>query len=293
MPATVNRIVSSYEVFLDEDLECPLFEGREEEFDGYLRESVPRFCHILKLFGGVVHDGKVKVLEIGADPFALTTCLKNVWGDLIDLRGIAGIGHREVWPGAVTEINQRSYYIWSPSGVFEFPAWELNVERDTFPYEDNTFDIALLTWVIEMLMHSPTHTLTEIHRVLRPGGQLILNTPNALKIQRLFKHMLNISPEFPYSGYGPYGRPNRLFTLKELAQLLSGCGFRIREAELLTPPRKYSDRRKELAFSLVRALTLLPAPYLVNKRDQIFIVAESVGERSLFYPEALYISRHA
>ena len=49
------------------------------------------------------------------------------------------------------------------------------------PYEDGTWDLVLLTEVVEHLA-DPSGLLREVARILRPGGHLILTAPN---IQRL------------------------------------------------------------------------------------------------------------
>jgi SAM-dependent methyltransferase len=45
-------------------------------------------------------------------------------------------------------------------------------------YSDESFDLVLMSHVLEHV-HEPLHTLAEIHRVLRPGGTLVVITPNA------------------------------------------------------------------------------------------------------------------
>jgi len=44
-------------------------------------------------------------------------------------------------------------------------------------YPDSTFDLVLLSHVIEHLCE-PTDTIAEIYRILRPGGKMIVTTPN-------------------------------------------------------------------------------------------------------------------
>jgi SAM-dependent methyltransferase len=288
---SLNRTLTSYQVFTDEDLSQYLFEGREAEFCGYVRESAERFQVILRLVERELERReKLRILELGAAPFGLTALLLSCWGNRIELT--CGVRTPEIWPGSPTPPEERRYWIQTPDRLFEVPAWQFNVERDAFPFQAGCFDLVLCTQVIEMLVHSPTHMLVEIHRVLKDRGTLIVNTPNALKIQQLFKHLVNRSPQFPYSGYGPNGRPNRLYTEEELRSLLHGCGYEIIESGLATLLRSYLDRRKRLAWKMVRAATLLPVPYLVNKRDQIFAVARAVGEARAYYPGSLYVSRY-
>ncbi len=57
------------------------------------------------------------------------------------------------------------------------------------PFDDGTFDVVWCSEVIEHL-HSPEAVLTELRRVTRSGGKLILTTPNSgmwlFKVLQLF-----------------------------------------------------------------------------------------------------------
>jgi len=60
------------------------------------------------------------------------------------------------------------------------------------PYEDASFDIVLLIEVIEHLENHRT-ALSELARILKPGGVLILTTPNIMRLNSRF--------HFFWSGY--------------------------------------------------------------------------------------------
>jgi SAM-dependent methyltransferase len=50
--------------------------------------------------------------------------------------------------------------------------------NDPLPFADESFDLVWCTEVIEHVM-KPEFTLAEINRVLKPGGKLLLSTPNS------------------------------------------------------------------------------------------------------------------
>ncbi|HOD50115.1 MAG TPA: methyltransferase domain-containing protein [Candidatus Hydrogenedentes bacterium] len=58
-----------------------------------------------------------------------------------------------------------------------------NVDVQALPYDDSFFDIVLFASVIEHL-YNPSHIIAEIARVMRPGGILIVETPNAVALGR-------------------------------------------------------------------------------------------------------------
>ena len=100
-----------------------------------------------------------------------------------------------------------------------------NVEEDEFPYPDDSFDVVLFCEMLEHMLMDPMHTLREIHRVLRPGGALVLTTPNVARIENVLRLLHGANMYDPYSGFGPYGRHNREYTRHELHRLLEFAGF--------------------------------------------------------------------
>jgi SAM-dependent methyltransferase len=72
---------------------------------------------------------------------------------------------------------------------------ECDLGREPLPFADNSFDFAAYTDVIEHHPFSPKRVLAEIHRVLVPGGRLLLATPGHASlyngIKRLFGAIVN------------------------------------------------------------------------------------------------------
>jgi len=60
-----------------------------------------------------------------------------------------------------------------------------DIESETLPLEDNHFDAVLFCEVLEHLYRNPFAALNEIFRVLKPGGRLILTTPNLAALGKL------------------------------------------------------------------------------------------------------------
>ena len=54
---------------------------------------------------------------------------------------------------------------------------KINLDKDNLPFPDNTFDAIIFTHVIEHL-RNPLTICSEIHRVLKPGGRIYIETPN-------------------------------------------------------------------------------------------------------------------
>jgi SAM-dependent methyltransferase len=61
----------------------------------------------------------------------------------------------------------------------EVPIEKVNIDRSPLPYADAQFDVVTCSEVIEHLENFRA-LLREAHRVLKPGGVLVLTTPNVL-----------------------------------------------------------------------------------------------------------------
>jgi len=96
-----------------------------------------------------------------------------------------GAGNGELIKLIGSQIDIKPYACDYTDGLMELDGQtveicDLNAEK--LPYEDNTFDLVTFTEVIE---HIENHrfTLSEIARVLKPGGYVILSTPNILNLK--------------------------------------------------------------------------------------------------------------
>jgi len=183
--------------------------------DHYVTDSQMRFLYTWNL----VRDEQGRALELGANPYFTTWLLEAHTGLDLDLanyygeRGESTQTHSWLPPGAAERVEVPRY-----SSLF-------NVEEDEFPYPDDSFDVVLFCEMLEHMLMNPVHTLREIHRVLKPGGALVLSTPNVARIENVMRLVHGTNLYDPYSGYGPYGRHNREYTRHELHRLLEFAGF--------------------------------------------------------------------
>jgi len=98
-----------------------------------------------------------------------------------------------------------------------------NLEQVPYPLPDESFDIVLLTEVLEHLREYPLRALTEAGRILRPGGLLLLTTPNAASPQSRVRLALGGSVHTPLHDwiFGlPHARHAREYTVAELQELV-------------------------------------------------------------------------
>jgi SAM-dependent methyltransferase len=276
----------------DDQVDGNTLKNSGEELNEYRLGHARRFWRSVQLVQQWAPPGRpLRVLELGAAPYYFTALLRHYLNcDVTGTSVQAG-----VWPGAALEIALRRVRLshGTPAVTEDIPVYVFNVEKDPFPFPAGYFDLVVALEIIEHLAYSPTHTLAEAHRVLKPGGRLVLSTPNAVDMRKTVGLLLNRSVGFPYSGYGIYGRHQREFTARELRLLTEGCGFRvldIHQENLLVRTRYKLALR--LAFGVLTFLSGLPLPYLRDKRETLFMVAESTGHPQRAYPPSLYLFPH-
>jgi len=201
----LRRMVSSVQV---ED-------GPIEELKTYVKADFKRFVYTLGL---VPEQSGQRILELGANPYFTTTLLHKFRNASLHLANFFGTPERE---------GKQKVTIHSTGEAVEYPYQQFNIETEAFPYEDNSFDVVLFCEIIEHLLSDPVHALTEIRRVLKPGGDLVLTTPNVARLDNVRKIISGENVYDPYSGHGPYGRHNREYTQEDLFNLLSANGFTV------------------------------------------------------------------
>lgn len=116
-----------------------------------------------------------------------------------------------------------------------------NVERTALPFESSTFDLVLGMEILEHLAIDPLFFLTEAVRVLRPGGRIVLTTPNVTS-HRGVRKMLDGNAPYSFGLFVPtggvYGRHNREYAPHEVVNLCEAAGF---ETETLQTADVYDD----------------------------------------------------
>jgi len=281
-------------VSVEEDqVDGDIFKDSQAELDAYRISHARRFWRSLQLIQQwAPPNHPLRVLELGAAPYYFTMLLLRY----LDCEVVGANIAATVWPGADSGTAPRREVILrheATERVERIPVHVFNIEKDPFPFPSAAFDMVLCMEVIEHLAYSPTHMLAEAHRVLKPGGRLLLSTPNAVDMRRTVAPLLNRPSGFHYSGYGVYGRHNREFTVGELRLLTMECGYRVLDTRLENIfIRIHYNLAKRLAFGVLNFLSGLPLPYLRAKREYIFLIAESTGQPRWAYPESLYFYPH-
>jgi glycosyltransferase involved in cell wall biosynthesis/SAM-dependent methyltransferase len=121
-----------------------------------------------------------------------------------------------------------------------------DAEKDRFPYPDEHFSTVLCCELIEHLFEDPMHLMSEVNRILKPGGHLVLTTPNVAALRGISAILLGYHPGFFHAYIKPAAesgevdaRHNREYTAREIHKLLDIAGFavvRLETGEFLDLP---------------------------------------------------------
>ena len=163
-----------------------------------------------------------------------------------------------------------------------------------FPYRDGSFDVVMLTEVLEHLSRDPLQTMSEINRITKLGGQLILSTPNCASARSILRILRGGNPNvYPvYQRRPSTDRHNHEYVPWEIRELLKLCGYTPSVFKTLDV---YQDEQFGQIWNLalkallkvgnICTLGLLKAR---ERGDTIFAVARKTGTVQERYPGFLY-----
>jgi glycosyltransferase involved in cell wall biosynthesis/SAM-dependent methyltransferase len=120
---------------------------------------------------------------------------------------------------------------------FECDIDHFDAEKDPFPYPDGHFSTVVCGELIEHLFEDPMHLMSEVNRILKPGGHLVLTTPNIAALRGISAILLGYHPGFFHAYIKPSesgevdARHNREYTAGEIHRLLETSGFEVARLE--------------------------------------------------------------
>lgn len=233
-----------------------------EEGGEYYAYHRRRFARILDLVDVRSGGRPCTVLDVGCSPPILPAALRDAG------HTVAGVSpHPLEGPGS------------------DFEVAVLDVERDLLPWPDGTFDGVLFTEVIEHLPQSPVPALREMRRVTRPGGWLLVTTPNLASLRQRLLLLRGRSVMYPLDAYFEEGgrgndlhwRHNREYTARELQTVLERTGWTVETVTDFTAYPEMWSARADIRSSPGRRLAaaaLLAAHQVVpGARDSLLAIA--------------------
>jgi glycosyltransferase involved in cell wall biosynthesis/SAM-dependent methyltransferase len=201
------------------------------------------------------------------------------------------LGYGEVrgcYLGPVGKVDRRRVTS-SRGGVFECEVDCFNAEKDSYPYPDSRFDTVLCCELLEHLYDDPMHLMSELNRVIRLGGRLVLSTPNVCSRRAIAAMLLNYHPGLFHHYVIPDEKGDRdprharEYAPRDVQALFEAAGFEVERLE--TAP--YLERRSLEHAWVDHLLDRYELPKHLRD-DAIFAVGRKVGGVRSRYPAALY-----
>ncbi|MBY0246156.1 MAG: class I SAM-dependent methyltransferase [Nitrospiraceae bacterium] len=208
-----------------------LFRRGDAELEDVFKGSIDRFCDI-----AVALRNAHRVLDVGAGHGLLLSLLTELGHEChaLDVQD-QPVAHPDIY------------------GAKNIAFHLCNVEVDAIPYPDESFDAVVCCQVLEHFSHSHLPAMTEIRRVLKPGGMVEVDVPNAASFRnrsRMLRgkhitydyeeHYLHAAPIL-YKGMSFFPRRhNREFTKSDLEILLRASGYREIDVQFLKS-RRYRE----------------------------------------------------
>lgn len=192
----------------------------DETLRAYLETHWTRYRRTMDFLSGL--DLTVAaVLDIGeAPPYVFIELLQQRYPKA-KFTAVSELRHRG-------DNNVRVRTLSGRHGEFPVSYVSLNVETMPLPFPDESFDLVLGMEILEHFAVDPSFALKEMRRVLRPGGTLLLTTPNISSMASVQKLLEGRSP-YSFGLYiptnGVYGRHNREYAPFEVQELAAFCGF--------------------------------------------------------------------
>ena len=211
-----------------------------EWYRNYLRDHRVRLGFDIDLVSRYAPKG-AKVLEFGSVPPLLTGALRKAGYD------ICGV---DIAP-------ERFQAALALLGV---AVLKCNVELERLPFPDSSFDLILFNEIFEHLRINPIFTLGEAFRVMKPGGRILLSTPNLRSLGGLISFLVrgraiscggSIFDEYTkLRNLGHMGHV-REYTSREVCEFLCELGFRVENVHYRGG---YNSLRKTVASNLLVSL---------------------------------------
>ncbi|MFA6250191.1 MAG: methyltransferase domain-containing protein [Candidatus Shapirobacteria bacterium] len=163
----------------------------------------------------------------------------------------------------------------------------LNVDTTTLPYPDNTFDLVLLSEVLEHLTN-PGLAISEIARVLKPSGKLLVTTPNVNRSQNIINLIFSNNIYFSLaqlfetkiSDGTIYHRHNREYTFSELVSIFSAPPLSVSKIfySISFSPFRSKNRQDPLSLKLIKTFNYLLMKLFPRYQDTLFLIASKLSK---------------
>lgn len=240
---------TEFALYYDEALTqlSPYHTGRE-----YLRKAVDRMDRSFSIIKDQMPSASI--LDIGASPFYLLDCALA-----------AGATRAEgIYFANDTHPLRNNPAVFSKNG--KIGLHHLDVEKDQLPFAENAFDVVTACEILEHLEYFPSLLGNEIHRILRPGGHLMITVPNVGSLGNILKLIVGGNIYMRYRA-DPTGRHKHEYTINQLRVLVRYFGLELLTAGYLPSSMSGNPGLRALYRALAKV------PFLRRFCPVLFVLA--------------------
>ena len=188
------------------------------QHERYFREHARRFRFVLGLLGAPPRPG-ARLMDAGAAPGQMSALCQHAGWSVIAVDRFP----REPFPprGGTPSLDLFA--------ALDINTVEMDITAGPLPFPDSVFEAVLFNETLEHLVGSPLNAVREFTRVLKPGGRLVLTTPNATSLRNraalVMGRNIYTDLETVFTVH-PYKCHNREYTLAETVELVRRAGLR-------------------------------------------------------------------
>lgn len=254
------------------DIDAPIVEVLKELIlpeDNYHKTHTRRIARTLQIFSDQNPSGRL--LELGTG-------------------GVMALAIQELFPEIeiiVTNFDlsqdmTHTYEVSIGEHSGSFTAHAIDLESDAIPEQSSSFDWVLCCEVIEHMDVDPMFMLSEVNRVLKLEGNLLLTTPNVVSTRGLTKMVSGIEPYFfmqYHTDRSPY-RHNYEYSIHSLMKVVRAAGF---DGKIWTEDC-FEDPMPNVVTKLNSA-----GFNILHTGDNIITLSKKKGDVNDRYPNAIYV----
>lgn len=161
--------------------------------------------------------------------------------------------------------------------------YDFDLEAGDWPVQ-GSFDVVLCFEVIEHFFRDPMRLFTEVNRLLKPGGRLVLTTPNIASCKAIKALLTHYAPHC-YVKFSPdaplYTTHRTEFTMRDIAEFARAAGF---SAQVETF-ESYSSEQSPMLTDLLAQMGL----DVQHRGDTLYAVLTKQSEPVERYPSWFYV----
>lgn len=178
---------------------------------GYLINHKERYLNDLKFIEKHYESGPI--LEVGGHPFHFTYFLTKLDYDVVSV---------DIDPSRAEAIIDKN----------GLNVVKCNIEAEKLPFEDETFQLVLFNEIFEHLRINPIATLKEVNRVIKPGGIMMLTTPNLYALHTVVNYLIGRGIRQPFKQFNSLNTLGHMghireYSVKEVEVFLNNTGYKV------------------------------------------------------------------